>query len=809
MITLPEIKPILDRVIAATKIIDDDKSGCIVPEDLKNKLGAAWNKPFTVNSGSILLATSKKGQADPNQQEIKDKELIKCAIAVELYSAYALYKEQLQFALKRIALTTTELQLLGLPDELPKNMRDAINKEIDALVDLDSASKNWLKTFSTAPKKERKEKFGNYKQIMRTDAFWPAVADQIGLRTDLNSHLDPVITTLMENKGLTQSLCQLVPTQVTNEQLSKAVRRLCTFCKDYAASGVAWKRNDPKCTPAHESLQLIAQWFKDKFGSFKGIQFRESISGGATNFPKVPWASLLPPDQETSDGVYIAMCFGREGNGVVAGLGESSSNPRGLQTVKRKPPLKINVNGASNSTHYNDCFANPKDFEFDSFDADEFTKHVMTSIEECIKFLKLHPEASMFGKKQEDEFLSSLQKSGFTSSADIPNLFLKALAAKPFIILTGNSGTGKTKLAELFVQWLSGEAKGRHALVPVGADWTDNRNVLGFVNHLRLTKPEGGIDEIPIYQSTRILDLLLEASKNPSDPFFLILDEMNLSHVERYFADFLSALESNEAGLLLHREGRGLPRKLNGPVDVPEELALPSNLFVIGTVNVDETTYMFSPKVLDRANVLEFRLDDEATKKFLDAGSNRIKPITAAPSGYAQSFLELSHRARSSENPLPLVGDSATLPTETKKSLESCNKVMQELFGLMQKRHQEFAFRTIVEIRSFLAVDYELTIDKQGWDWKSAMDAQILQKILPKLHGSKRKIGVLLAALAKYCEHAIMEEAREFFAKETAADAYHAANEKRENAPQFPRSHHKLCEMIESVRRDQFVSFIQ
>lgn len=809
MITLPEIRPILDELTAAIKIIDDDKLNCIVPSELKSELGTAWGKTFKLNNSQLILETSKRGQPHPNQQEIKDKELIKCALAVKLYSAYALYKEQHKLALKQTRLTKTEAELFGGKKAIPKKVCDAIHKQIDALVDLDPASKDRLKTFSTDAKKNREKEFGSYKQIYREDAFWPAVAGPFGSRKDHGSYLDPVIHTLLKNEALTKSLCELVPLQVTNEQLSKAVRRLCTFCKDYAASGVAWKRNDPKCTPAHESLQLIAKWFKYKFGSFKGIQFRESISGGATNFPKVPWVSLLPPGQETSDGVYIAMCFGREGNGVVAGLGESSSKPKGLTTVKRKPPLKINVNGGGPKTHYNDCFANPKDFEATSFDADEFTKHVMSSIEECIEFLKLHSKAPMFGKKQEDEFLSLLQKSGFTSSADIPNLFIKALAAKPFIILTGNSGTGKTKLAELFVKWLSGEAKDRHALVPVGADWTDNRNVLGFVNHLRLTKPKDGTHEIPIYQSTRILDLLLEASKNPSDPYFLILDEMNLSHVERYFADFLSALESNEGGLLLHREGHNLPRKLNGDADVPQQLALPSNLFVIGTVNVDETTYMFSPKVLDRANVLEFRLDEEAAKKFLIAGGKRIQAIPAAPSDYAQSFLALSDRARNSENPLPLVGDSATLPTETKKSLESCNKVMQELFGLMQIRHQEFAFRTIVEIRSFLAVDYELTINKQGWDWKSAMDAQILQKILPKLHGSKRKIGVLLAALAKYCEHAIIEEAREFFAKETVADAYHAANEKRENAPQFPRSHNKLCEMIESVRRDQFVSFIQ
>jgi len=126
-----------------------------------------------------------------------------------------------------------------------------------------------------------------------------------------------------------------------------------------------------------------------------------------------------------------------------------------------------------------------------------------------------------------------------------------SLASKPFLILTGTSGTGKTKVAQALARWLTTDQQS-YQLIPVGADWTGNDNIVGYPDGLDATA----------YIGKPTLELIWHAAENRDLPHFLILDEMNLSHVERYFADLLSAIESGEPVPLYS----GSRRKLSGSV---------------------------------------------------------------------------------------------------------------------------------------------------------------------------------------------------------------------------------------------------
>jgi hypothetical protein len=343
------------------------------------------------------------------------------------------------------------------------------------------------------------------------------------------------------------------------------------------------------------------------------------------------------------------------------------------------------------------------------------------------------------GKASFDGLVSNMKttfaQAGLLVTDGLPARFLSSLITKRFVILTGLSGSGKTKIAYALANYMALDGARQCCLVSVGADWTSNENILGYQDALstdRYRKPTSGV-----------LDLILVAEKDQANPYFLILDEMNLSHVERYFADILSAIESKQT-IALHSSDKDLPAFDNDPYPVPSRLKLPPNLFIIGTVNVDETTYMFSPKVLDRANVIEFRVAKDGMTDFLGAPKAvDMESLAAGGAAFSEAFVAATNSNDISAGAIPeAIRGTADVAKDLNDSLLSVFEGLAEIGA-------EFGYRTAYEISRF--VYFHAVLSGKDWQFKDALDAQVFQKLLPKLHGSERRLGPVLEKLEKFC----------------------------------------------------------
>ena len=366
-------------------------------------------------------------------------------------------------------------------------------------------------------------------------------------------------------------------------------------------------------------------------------------------------------------------------------------------------------------------------------------------------------------KELGESFWTEVERSGMQLDRDRTLAFLAAALSKPFIILTGQSGSGKTQLAQRLGEWCGVDSAGRprYVVVPVRPDWTGPEYLFGYPDGLRPKVQGRAVWSVPT-----TLEFIFRAHADPSASYVLILDEMNLAHVERYFADFLSGIESREPvvpGLELI-EGQWVD-PAHG-----EQWPIPNNLIVVGTVNVDETTYMFSPKVLDRAFTFEFRVraDD------LDGALRRPAPAGAASPHALARLVET-------------VRDDELQFNQPHPEYQALLEDLRELHRLLAPAGLDFGHRVAFEALRFAAILHATT----GAGRDHVLDLIAATKLLPKVHGSRQRLEPVLRGLISFSSGSSEESTGE------GGDA------------RLPIANEKLDRMLATLLDAQFVSFTE
>ncbi|HDR4901420.1 TPA: DUF3578 domain-containing protein [Bacillus cereus] len=510
-------------------------------------------------------------------------------------------------------------------------------------------------------------------------------------------------------------------------------------------------------------------------------QYVVTGSVGQGNWAAVPWLAIMNKDitKSTQSGYYIVYLFSEDMERLYLTIAQGVTKTDKDELDKIKEEIRVQIHMSQKVKKDDEIFlgtsTKAKGYAnstaaYIAYDANKMPseKELVEDLEEMLRyyegFIAYKEEGTkyevIYGRKEVyldqqsiiDHVSSYIQSKGFYyEEKDLINFFL-SLKTKPFVILSGISGTGKTKIVQWFAESLGAtEENGQFTLIPVRPDWSDSSDLLGYVNL------QGEFQERPL------IKVLENADANPNRPYFVVLDEMNLARVEYYFSDFLSVIESRK-----WKDGK----IVTSPV-LPESIAnkhimIPSNVYIIGTVNMDETTHPLSKKVLDRANTIEFNTVNLDYFNFLMDVEEKEAEI-ASNRSLETEYLHLKECFKENED---LVRNISNILIEINKTLESVGA--------------QVGYRIRDEICFYMAYN------EQGklLSFDEALDYQIYQKILPRLAGSDGRTEEVLKQLYVLC----------------ANEEYDSGNNDASYA-KYPRSANKLSHMLRRFEYDGFASF--
>lgn len=375
-----------------------------------------------------------------------------------------------------------------------------------------------------------------------------------------------------------------------------------------------------------------------------------------------------------------------------------------------------------------------------------------------------------------------------SASTDLDKSYLRAMRTKPFLLLAGISGTGKSRIVKQMAfdscpdnNMLRSDltAPGNYCLIEVKPNWHDSTELLGYESNIGT----------PHYQLTPFVKFLAKAMLYPTVPFFVCLDEMNLAPVEQYFAEFLSVLESrtkidghivseplikadvfkkhnlrkalfsaeNENSEYSQAQGTVEPEPTYGKeaevYDFLEKygLRIPENVVVIGTVNMDETTHQFSRKVIDRAMTIEMNLPDgDPFMDFFNNGSELVyRSEPTSPSLYLATETKASDvvKALSEDNAEKTDWLKSEVASILTKLNESLNGTPFKVAYRVQNELMLYFYQLMMEIPESQRADA---------DWETlltqAVDQILMMKVLPRIEGDEELLEKPLERLTVFCE---------------------------------------------------------
>lgn len=378
-----------------------------------------------------------------------------------------------------------------------------------------------------------------------------------------------------------------------------------------------------------------------------------------------------------------------------------------------------------------------------------------------------------------------LSSEGYYFEINLVESFILSIKTKPFVILSGVSGTGKTALPKAIMRIIENSECRSIAVSP---DWTDNSDMLGY------------FDVDGNFVIGEFTSLVLDANKHLHIPYFIILDEMNLARVEYYFAQVLSIVESRYFDRKLARVDYReylfnpavrirLRTSLKKDVAALAELKLGPNIYIIGTVNIDETTHPFSKKVLDRANVLEIN------RVNLFEGLNPASTASSV-SGIPKPNYFYSGNITNLKELMQDWSLNKEVDLAMEETLRLWIGTLSKFSDILEPLKMNFGFRMRDEVCVYLyqaASMHPSTLISPNW-WYPYFDNLLVQKILTRVSGEQGQIESYILRLFNECSgNADAYEQAEVIDADLTDTAYNLI---------FPSAAKKLQRMMREITTD-------